>query len=165
MALRWDTGLWTIVIFLALLFILTKTAWNPMLEGLQKREQSIRAAVDEAKLARDETRRVQAEFQAKMDKAFAEIPQMMEQARKDGDALKADKLAEAEKLIKEGKERALREIGTTKDQALQDIFHQAAQLATLMSAKAIGRSLTAEDHHRLIDEALIEIRESDIGKT
>ena len=46
-----DLGLWSLVIFVALLLILGKFAWAPMVEGLQKREHSIRLAVDEAKLA------------------------------------------------------------------------------------------------------------------
>ena len=44
--LRWDLGLWTIVVFLLLFFVLRKLAWGPMLEGLKKREESIRLAVD-----------------------------------------------------------------------------------------------------------------------
>ena len=45
-----------------------------------------------------------------------------------------------------------------KDQAIKELWEQAAQLATLISAKALGRSLTQEDHHRLLDEAMAEMR-------
>src|SRR5262245_53276714 len=31
---RWDLGIWSIVVFIALLFALTKFAWKPMIEGL-----------------------------------------------------------------------------------------------------------------------------------
>src|SRR5262245_23687623 len=54
MELRWDTALWTIVVFLLLFLILKKLAWGPMLEGLQKREDNIQAALVEAKEARAE---------------------------------------------------------------------------------------------------------------
>src|SRR5947209_4815132 len=57
-----DLGIWTLVVFLLLLFILTKYAWGPMLEALRQREETIRGAVEEAKLARAETDRVRAEF-------------------------------------------------------------------------------------------------------
>ena len=42
---RLDLAVWTLVVFLLLLFVLTKYAWNPMLEGLKKREGQIRAAI------------------------------------------------------------------------------------------------------------------------
>src|SRR5262249_41056574 len=43
LAISWDLGLWTIVVFLLLLFVLRKMAWGPMLEGLQAREKRIQA--------------------------------------------------------------------------------------------------------------------------
>lgn len=46
-----DTGVWTLVLFILLFFALKKTAWGPMLEGLQKREENIRRAIDEAEAA------------------------------------------------------------------------------------------------------------------
>src|SRR5688500_13000128 len=92
---RFDLGLWTIVIFVLLLVILRKFAWGPRLEGLTKREQSIRDAVEEAKKARDETARVSAEFKAKMDQAYAEIPKMMDEARRDAQTLAEEMRAKA----------------------------------------------------------------------
>src|SRR5262245_58372100 len=45
MELVWDLGLWALVIFVLLLIILRKAAWGPMLEGLQKREETILSSV------------------------------------------------------------------------------------------------------------------------
>ena len=92
-----DLGIWAIVVFLALLFILRKAAWGPMLEGLQKREESIRSAIDEAKKAREETQRVTAQFQAEMAAKMAEIPKIMEEARRDAELLKEEMRADATK--------------------------------------------------------------------
>jgi F-type H+-transporting ATPase subunit b len=155
-----DLAIWSLVVFLLLLFVLGKYAWKPMLEGLNRREQSIRAAVDEAKLAREETRRVQAEFQAKMDEAFAKIPKMMEDARRQAEQAREEMKNKALAEIQSERLRLRREVDTARDQALQQIWNQAAQLATLISAKAIGRSLTAEDQHRLNEEALNEVRQA-----
>ena len=67
-------------------------------------------------------------------------------------------LVKATKEIQADRERLRRELEVGRDQALQEIWNQAAQLATLISAKAIGRSLTQDDHSRLMDEALTEMR-------
>ena len=105
-----DLGLWALVIFVALLFILRKLAWGPMVEGLQKREQSIRSAVDEAKLAREETERLRAQFKTEMDQAFAKIPVMMEEARRQGEKLAEEMRAKAAADIAADRDRLRREI-------------------------------------------------------
>jgi F-type H+-transporting ATPase subunit b len=157
MEIVWDLGLWSVVVFLLLLFILGKWAWAPMLEGLKKREEHIKASVEEAKKARAETERVTNEFKVKMDQAYAEIPKIMAEARREAEAFKEEMRAQTAKDIQTERQRLRREIDTARDQALQEIWNQAAQLATLISAKAIGRSLTEDDHRRLLDEALNEI--------
>ena len=44
-------------------------------------------------------------------------------------------------------------------QALKEITDHTAQLVTLVSAKVIRRSLSADDHRRLIDESLAELKQ------
>jgi F-type H+-transporting ATPase subunit b len=157
MEFRYDTAVWALVVFVLLLVILRKAAWGPILEGLQKREETILSAVEEAKRARAETERVTAEFKLKMDQAYAEIPKIMDEARRDAQALAEEMRAKANQDIQTERARLRREIDIAKDQALQELWSQAAQLATLISAKAIGRSLNDDDHRRLIDEALAEM--------
>src|SRR5438067_9652961 len=53
-----DLAIWTVVVFLILLFVLSKFAWKPMLQGLQKREQDIHSAIEEAHKTREEARRL-----------------------------------------------------------------------------------------------------------
>jgi F-type H+-transporting ATPase subunit b len=158
--IRYDTALWAIVVFLILLVVLRKTAWEPILEGLQKREDSIRNAIEEAKRAREETQRVTAEFQKEMAQKMAEIPKIMEEARREAEQLKDEMRTQSAKEIQDERQRLRREIDTAKDQALHELWNQAAQLATLISAKAIGRHISEEDHRRLIDETLAELSQN-----
>jgi F-type H+-transporting ATPase subunit b len=68
--------------------------------------------------------------------------------------------ARAAAEISAERERLRHEVEIAKDQAIKEMWTQAAQLATLISAKAIGRSLTEDDHRRLLDEAMNEMRDS-----
>lgn len=163
MDLKWDLGLWAVVVFVLLFLILRTKAWGPILEGLQKREEHIRSAVEEAKTARAETSRLQAQYKAEMDAKFAEIPKIMEEARRDAEALKEELRSQSNKEITADRQRLRREIDSARDQALKEIWEQAAQLATLISAKVIGKSLTGDDHRRLIDESLHELRDASPG--
>ena len=160
---KWETAIWTIVIFLGLFFILQRTAWPQILEGMQKREAAIGQAIEEAKLLRASNAQAEADFKARLDQAYAEIPKLMEQGRKDAAALKDQIRAEATSEIQKERQRLIREIQIAQDQALQEIWSQAAQLATLISTKAIGRSLNLEDHRRLVDEATADLKQL-VGK-
>ena len=160
MAVVYDLALWSVVVFVLLLLILRKMAWGPMLEGLKKREDSIRSAVEEAKVARAETERISTEFKAKMDQAYAEIPKMMEEARRDAQVMAEEMKAKATADIQTERQRLRREIETSKDQALKELQDHAANLATLISTKALKRAVSADDHRRLVDEALNDLQEA-----
>jgi len=161
MAISRDLALWTIVVFLLLYLILKKAAWGPILQGLQKREADIREAAEEAKRARAETQRVAAEFQAKMDQANAEIPKLMDEARKHGQQLVEEMIAKAQADIQADRQRAHREIEMARDQAMQEFTKYAANLATLISAKAIQRSLPLDVHQALVEESIGELRQAE----
>jgi F-type H+-transporting ATPase subunit b len=160
MALSADLGIWALVVFVGLVFILRKLAWGPMVEGLQKREQTIRQAVDEAKLAREETEKVRSQFKKEMDEAFAKIPLMMEKARLDGEKLAEEMRTKAAADITADRDRLRREIALATDQALQTLWDQTAQLATLISANVLARTLTPEDHQRMLNVAVEELKSS-----
>jgi F-type H+-transporting ATPase subunit b len=165
LAIRWDLGLWTLVVFLLLVFILSKVAWKPMLEGLQGREARIRGALDEAHSARDEAHKLRDQFQAEMNKVQDKMREMVEEARRDGQALKDRLVAEGKTEIQTERDRAQREIQSESARVKQELWSQAARLATLVSGKVISRSLTVEDHRGLVDEAVAELRGAADQKT
>jgi F-type H+-transporting ATPase subunit b len=160
MEFRTDTALWSLIVFVGLFAILYFKAWPSVLEGLQKREETIRSSLEEAKKTRAEMELLRANFQKEMAEAQQQIPRLMEEARKKGDEMVAQKLADAAAKIQADQERFRHEIEIAKDQAIKQLWEQAAQLATLISAKAIGRSLTDDDQRRLLDEAMQEMSRS-----
>lgn len=157
-SLRWDLGLWSIIVFGGLLFILSKTAWPAMLEGLKKREQNISDAIAAAETARSEAEKTRLELKAEMAKANDSIRAMMDEARKDASSAKDEMLSAAKKEIGEERDRMRREIETARDQALLDIWNQSTQLASLLSSKTIKREIRPDDHKKLFDEALKEMK-------
>jgi F-type H+-transporting ATPase subunit b len=152
-----DLAIWTMVVFLLLLFVLTKYAWKPLLQGLHKREESIASALEEAKLARAEAEKVRADFEIERKQRGQEIAKIMEQARLDAENLRQELRTRASEEIQTERARLRREIETAKDQALQEIWNQAVHLASAISARTIRRSLSDEDQKRLMDDALTEV--------
>src|SRR5262245_4284521 len=154
---RIDLAIWTLVVFLLLLFILTKYAWGPMLEALKKREENVRAAIEEAQRAREEAQRLRDQLQKELNSANEKVREILDEGRRDTQRVTEEMIAKARSEIQTERDRLRREIETARDQALQELWNQAAQLATLISAKAIRRELNPDDHRRLVDEALAEL--------
>jgi F-type H+-transporting ATPase subunit b len=155
---RFDLGIWTVVVFLGLFFVLKKYAWGPMMEGLQKREERIKGALEEAKKTREETEKIRAELEKKMNEAAQTIAGMMEEARRDANQLLADAKAQGIMEIQAERDRLRREIQTATDQALLENFQKLADLAALISVKATRKHLSAEDHRQLVNEALEQLK-------
>jgi F-type H+-transporting ATPase subunit b len=129
-----------------------------MMAGLEKREANLRKAHDDAEAARAETQRAMADVQARLAKGAEEVRAMLDEARRDAQVVKDQMKADAATEIQAERDRIRREIEMARDQALQQIYQQAVQLATLVSTKAVKRSLTTADHQRLLDEALTDLR-------
>jgi len=163
--LRLDLTIWTIIVFGVLLLVLRKLAWGPMLKGLQGREARIRGALDEAQMAREEAQKLLALHQTEMAKIHDKMRELLDEARREAQALKDKMTSEAHSEIQADKERVRREIQTETAQAKQELWNQAAQLATLVSAKVIARQLTPEDHRSLVDEAVAELNNAQTGRT
>ena len=157
---RYDLGIYTLVVFGALFFILAKFAWGPFTEGLRKREQGMLDLKNQA--AAD--RAAAEELRVKLDKELAEmrvtVKAEIEAARRDAEALRATEREAGVKEAATERERAKREIEAAKDAALNDLYKQAVELATLLSAKTLSRKISADDHARLVDESLAELKQA-----
>jgi F-type H+-transporting ATPase subunit b len=155
---RFDLGIWSLIVFAVLLLVLRRLAWRPMLSGLQKREEFYHGRLEEARLAHEEAQRVQRELQIQLDRTQERVREIYDEARQQAQRTTDEMIAAARTEIQTERDRLRREIDMARDQALQELWNQAAQLATLISAKAIRRELNLEDHRRLVDEAIAELR-------
>lgn len=155
-----DLGIYSLIIFLLLLFILSKVAWPKMIAGLQKREENIRSALDEAEKARSDAQAIRTALQKDMDEAHLKVKALIDEGKRDAEVTAKGIREQAHTDAAADRERMLREVQSATDQALQTIWGKAAELATEASSKALRRSLDGDGHRRLIDEALAELKQS-----
>lgn len=154
-----DPGLylWTIATFLVLVVLLGKYAWRPLLEALDRRQESIRASLDDAQKAKQELERLNAESQQILAKARAEADQILSNTRSDAnrfrDELKEKAQAEAAGIVK----NANRQIEMETTRALQQIRREAVDLSVAIASKLLERNVSKEDNARLIEETFKQI--------
>lgn len=154
-----DVGnaIWTLVVFLAVVFVLGKFAWGPILGLLQKREEFIRDSLEQAKRARDEAEARLKEYVDKLNAARAEATAIVEEGRRDAEVTKRrieeEARAESERIVARGK----REIEIATESAVKRIYSLAADLSTEAASRILGRELSPKDHERLIAQSIDEL--------
>ncbi len=148
---------WEIVSFAALLFILAKYAFPPILQILDERERKIRESIEAAERQRVEAERRMAEYDAKMKAAQKEAEELVAQAKARTQQMMEENerrmSAEAERI----KAGAAREIEQERRKAVEDVRRYAGELGLRVAEKVLERSLTDADHKRLADEALTAV--------
>jgi len=90
-----DLGLFTLIVFLGLLAVLTKFAWKPIMEGLDAREKSISDSIESAAKAKEEADSKLKQYEEKLAGAHDEAAAVLAEARQDGVTAKERILAEA----------------------------------------------------------------------
>jgi F-type H+-transporting ATPase subunit b len=156
-------AIWTVVVFLIVLFVLGKYAWGPLLGSLQEREKFIHDALSRAKEDREAAEARLKEYEARLGAARAEATAIVEEGRRDGEAVKARIEAQAREEAERMIERARREIGIAKDTAVKDLYVLAGRLATDAASRIIRKELAASDHERLIAEAIAALESEAAG--
>ena len=148
---------WTLVTFLAVVLVLRRYAWGPILSALQKREEFIRDSLASAKKDREEAEARLSELEARLHKARDEATAIVDEGRKDAEVLKRkieqDTKREADAMI----ERAKREISLARDTAVKQMYDLTATLATEAASKIIAEEIDATRHERLIAESIEEL--------
>lgn len=154
-----DVGnaIWTVLIFGLVLFVLGKYAWGPILSGLQARESFIREALEKADRDRKESAAKLQEYVDKINASRAEASAIVEEGKRDADALKRkieeDAKAEAMAIIARGK----REIEIATDTAIKDLYARSTQLATEIASGILGREIQAKDHEALVADTIARL--------
>ncbi|QEH34078.1 ATP synthase subunit b precursor [Aquisphaera giovannonii] len=150
-------AIWTVLVFLGLLFILRRFAWAPLAEALHHREEHLEHTLLETEKARDESEKLLAEHRRLMAQADDRIRALFDKAQKDAQA-NADAIVRAAQAEAEAaRDRAQREISTAKDQALSEIWNKTADAAVSVAGRVLSRSLNEDEHRRLLDEAIKEL--------
>ncbi len=149
-----DLLLFTLVIFLLLLFLLRKYAWDPIVQGLDKREQSIADEINNAKVANEKAQATLAQYEQRLQAAGEEAARVVNEARQEAEKAKERIIAEAHQETKRQRERAIAEINAAKDQAVRELAERSVDSAVRLAGNLVGKELSQVDHERLIEQSL-----------
>ena len=150
---------WQLFGFLALLFILIKFAWKPMLAALEERESSINNALKSAELARNEMANLKAENEKLLAEARLERDAILKKAQDTSVQMVEDAKSEALKTGEKMIENAKAVIETEKKAALADVKTQVAALSLAVTEKLLRKNLSDDKAQKeLVDNFIKDLK-------
>ena len=154
-----DPGLyvWTIIIFLVLLFLLIKFAWKPLLAMLEKREDNIRQSLLNAEKARIELANVKEDTEKLLDKARTESQAIVAAGKKNAERMKDEIIEKAQSKSDSLLVEVKKQIHVEKERAIADVKAEVVNLSMEIAQKLIKKNLTKEDNLKLINDSLNSI--------
>ena len=153
------TIFWTAVTFVALLFILQKIAWKPILQSLDDREQKITESLKEA----ENIKRMSADLIRQQGEIILEARQIAKEtvnnAVKAAETINDDMVEKAKGEAARMVDKAKKDIELSKDKALLEIQILAVDLSMSATEKLIGKSLDVQAHKQIIRDSLNKLRD------
>ncbi len=152
-----DLALWTAVVFLILLLVLCKFAFEPIVKALDQREKNELGRVEAAERANADAKALLEAYRQKLADSEDEVRQIVADARRDASIRAKAIVEDAKQVASEERERTLRDIQSASDAALQDIAVKSAELATSLAGKILKSEIDPSKHKRLIEAAVGEM--------
>jgi len=154
---------WVLVVFAISYLILRRYVFPVIGQVLDRRVATINESIDDAAKIRKEADDVLAEYRERLKEARDQAEEIIERARKAGETHEKSSQeaarAERERLL----EQTRRDIQLETARAIDEIRREVADLTVTATERLVRKSLSSEDHRRLVEDALSELDFSSLG--
>jgi F-type H+-transporting ATPase subunit b len=152
------TGLiiWQLIIFVALVFLLSKLAWKPIINSLKEREGSIQSALDTAERARAEMAQLKSDNEKLLKEAREERDKMLKEARDVANRMKDEAQTDAKKSADKIIAEARAAINVEKEAAMRDVRAQVALFSLEVAEKLMKKNLASDKEQKNLVEGYIK---------
>jgi F-type H+-transporting ATPase subunit b len=149
--------IWTVVLFLIVMYFLSKTAFPKIGEALEKRANAIRENIDASEKTRQEADELLAEYRERLKEAREQADDILARARKSAEAAENQAVDEGRAKREELVAAARKDIEVETRRALETLRKEVADLTVLATEKITRKALDSDDQRRLVEEALAEV--------
>lgn len=143
--------------FLLLIFLVKKFAWGNITSILDARAEKITNDIDQAEVARKKAEELAAKREEELAGSRQEATTILETAKETAEKNKAHILSEANQEALRLKEKAQLEISQNKEEVMNSIKGDVADLTVNLAGKLLSQQLDSEGHRQLIDRYLNEL--------
>ena len=151
------TTVWTAIVFLALLGILWRFAWGPILEAVEARESGIQSKLDEAASRNEEAAKLLAEHKEQLADARRQANELIAEGRAAGEHVRAEIEEKARAESQAMVERARGEIERERDRAIDALRKESVDLALAAASRLMQENLDQDKNRQLVERYLSEM--------
>ncbi|MDG1755238.1 MAG: F0F1 ATP synthase subunit B [Rhodothermales bacterium] len=151
-----DAGLivWITITFAVLLFLLKKFAWGPITSALATREDTIRESMEQAERALAEAKQLQSDNTKARREAEAQAQSIIREARDESERLRTEEVDKTRDQIHQLQETAKAEIEREKENALNSLRQEVADLAIQAAEAILRENLDADRQKKIVEDFL-----------
>ena len=157
LALQSGLMFWTLVVFLLLLFVLSKFAFGPITAAVRARELALEEAIAVARKDRDDAAKLLDDHRRQIEAARGEAQRFIAEGRATAEAMRTEMLEGTRVQQAELLERARRDIDAEKTKAIDELRREAIDLAIAGASKVIGKNLDDAANRALVESYLATI--------
>ncbi len=145
-----------IVNFIILFGLLYLVAYKPIMRMLDERSRRVKESLEQTEYIKEQAERAEEEAKKRIEQASKEGGEVIAQAAKAGEELRQKAQQEAKRDAETIIVRARGEIQRERNEAIDELKREFADLTIMAAEKVIERSLDKKAHRQLIDEVLKE---------
>jgi F-type H+-transporting ATPase subunit b len=149
--------IWVLVVFFISFLILRRWVFPAIGQALDRRAQSISDEIDHAAQVRKEADDILEEYRERLKEARQQADEIVERARKAGEAHERDSAETARTERQRLLEQTRRDVEAETARAIDEIRREVADLTVLATEKITRKTLNESDQKRLVEEALSEL--------
>ena len=148
---------WTLVVFVIAMWLLSKLAFPRIAEALDKRQHAIEESIDTAERVKQEAEQLLAEYRERLTEARQQADEIVARAKKAADVHEREAVEHSKEAREDMLEQTRRDIEAETRRAIQEIRKEVANLTVQATEKVTRKSLDEADQRRLVEEALNEL--------
>ncbi len=145
-----------IINFAILLALMYLVAYMPIMRMFDERSRKIRESMEQTEFIKEQAAHAEEEVKKQLEAAGREGQEVIARAVRTGEEVRREAQQEARQEAESLIVRARTEIQRERDEAINELRKEFADLTILAAGKVIDRSLDKEAHRQLIDKVLEE---------
>jgi len=151
--------LWVAISFILFIALIAKPAWKFVTSALDSKIDEIRDKIEEATKLRDEAQDMLAAHKRKMAEAEKEADDIINQARKEAQLLKAKMTEELEASLQRREKLAMDRIAQAEADAADEVRSLTTDIALAAARGLLADAVKDDKADALIDDAIKELPE------
>lgn len=145
-----------LIAFIVLWVILAKFGWPAIVGMLDKRAETIKSSLEKAEKARIDSEYLLAEHKAQMDETRVQAAEIIAEAKRAGEVVKAEITAKAQEEAADMIAKASLAIEAEKKAAIAELQSSVADISVSVAGRLIGKDLSDDEHLKLIERYVAE---------